>query len=31
VGHGLSNDHEAVGKNVLLDVARFRRHGVIVT
>jgi len=31
VGHGLSNDHKAVGKNVLLDVARFRGHGIIVT
>ena len=26
VGHGLREDHETVGQNVLLNVARFRRH-----
>ena len=31
VGHGLCDDHEAIGQKVLLDVARFRGHGIIVT
>ncbi len=31
VGHSFGNDHEAVGENVLLDVACFRGHGIIVT
>jgi hypothetical protein len=26
VGHGLGEDHEAVGQSVLVNVARFRRH-----
>jgi len=29
VGHGLGEDRESVGKNVLLNVARFRGHFVI--
>src|SRR6266481_4130151 len=31
VGHGLGDDHEAVGQNVLLNVARFCGHTNIVT
>jgi len=31
VGHGLGDDHEAVGQNVLLNVARFGGHAIIVT
>jgi len=31
VGHGLSDDHEAIGKSVALDVANLRSHGGIVT
>src|SRR6266852_3113916 len=31
VGHGLGDDHEAVGQNVLLNVARFGGHLIIVT
>jgi hypothetical protein len=31
VGHGLGEDHKAVRQNVLLNVARFRRHTLIVT
>src|SRR5229473_150414 len=31
VGHGLGDDHEAVGQNVLLNVARFGGHINIVT
>src|SRR5467141_1967404 len=31
MGHGLGNNHEAVGQNVLLNVARFGRHIEIVT
>src|SRR5947209_7040483 len=30
VGHGLGDDHEAVGQNVLLNVARFGGHLIIV-
>jgi hypothetical protein len=31
VGHGLGDDHEAVGQNVLLYIARFSGHPNIVT
>jgi len=31
MGHGLSDNHEAVGQNVLLNVARFGGHVEIVT
>ncbi len=31
MGHGLGDNHEAVGQNVLLDVARFGGHIEIVT
>src|SRR6266436_3142753 len=31
VGHGLGDHHEAVGQNVLLNVARFGGHLIIVT
>jgi len=31
LGHGLGDDHEAVGQNVLLNVARFCGHTNIVT
>jgi hypothetical protein len=31
MGHGLGDNHEAVGQNVLLNVARFDGHIEIVT
>jgi hypothetical protein len=31
VRHRLRNDHQAIGQNMLADIARLRRHNGIVT